>query len=254
MSKATNLTNSVRNLTRKITEAKKPNFKALVNSMFDSAVVPLRNVGVEALREGIKFYQGDKNVAILGFWHDRIDTDKENPNALESQIFQTLISTWNLQGNSDINQRGKTKTVTMETPEGNPITLTIDRSWGNGFASFYITVKIEGDSLASASSFDFLPNIVPGTIYVSSYGYDMTLVDYYQVVRRSNKTIYLREIKSKILSGGGYAGEKMPIKDDFKNDEIIRSVLSGDGDWIRIGQHKRASLWDGKPDYYNTMD
>lgn len=257
MSKATNLTNTIRNFTKKITEAKKPNFKAMVNSMFDLAENPLKRIGVEVRRSvGVKFYQGDKNVAVLSYWHDRIVPDKgyENVYELEKEIYDTFIFVWNLKESKPEYPNGRESTLQTETSNGNPVIINIVRSDGVGFCAFNITVKIEGDSLSSQTSFDFLPEIIPGTIYVNSFGYDMTLVDYYQVVRRSNKTIYLKRIESKIVDGDGYAGKKMPVKDKFTDDEVIRSVLSGNGSWIRLGKDGRARLWDGEADYFNTMD
>lgn len=258
MSKATNLTSTVRNITRKITEAKKPNFKALVTSMVDEIIQPLQDCGVQLRKyDGVNFYQGNKNVAVLSFWHDRIEPDKgyTNVSALEKEIYDTFAFRWNLQGNDEPDYpNGRESSLQMTTSRGNPVTINIVRSSGQGFCALNITVKIEGESLSSPTSFDYLPDIVPGTIYVNSFGYDMTLVNYYQVVRRSNKTIYLQEINSKVLTGGGYSGKVEPIKDSFKDDKIIRSVLSGNGEWIRLGQNGRARLWDGKPDYYNTMD
>lgn len=60
-----------------------------------------------------------------------------------------------------------------------------------------------------------------GDIFVSSWGYSMTLVDFYQVtkVSKTGKSVNVRKLASKVVSGnidspqGGYV---TPIKDRFE--------------------------------------
>lgn len=63
-------------------------------------------------------------------------------------------------------------------------------------------------------------NVKIGDIFYTSFGYDMTLVNYYQVIRITAKRATVREIGSCIVSGDGFSGKKMPVKDNFISDEI----------------------------------
>lgn len=109
------------------------------------------------------------------------------------------------------------------------------------------------------SGFSDYPNIVPGTIFVASWGYDMTIVDYYQVVKRTGKSVYVQRIAVS-KTGGGYSGEVSPVKDSFTSATTSRCVLKGDPNdktnqsiSIMVDDHY-AKVWDGKAKYYNTVD
>lgn len=112
---------------------------------------------------------------------------------------------------------------------------------------------------ASPSSFSAFSNVMPGTIFSASWGYDMTIVEYWQVVKRTGKSVYVRPIASK-TDGDGHAGNATPIKDSFTSSTATRCVLKGNPQdttnksvYININGH-HGRVWDGKPNYYNTMD
>lgn len=112
---------------------------------------------------------------------------------------------------------------------------------------------------ASPSSFSAFSNVMPGTIFVAVWGYSMTLVDYWQVIKRTGKSVYVRPIASK-KDGGGYEGNATPVKDSFTSSTATRCLLKGNPQdttnksvYININGHL-GKVWDGKPNYYNTMD
>lgn len=87
-----------------------------------------------------------------------------------------------------------------------------------------------------------------GDIFVSTWGYEQTNVNFYQVIKATAKTVIVREIRRKREDGGAWGQYKaMPKKDDFRSEPMRRRVdHSSDRPSIRIDYHF-ARLWDGKP-------
>ena len=108
-----------------------------------------------------------------------------------------------------------------------------------------------------ATSFD---EIQIGDIFVDSWGYDMTIVDWYQVVGKVGKaTLIVRAVKSKWVSEWiSGTGETVPSIDDFCSDEIrVRVQDNQYGLYFKnpIGYHEAiARPWDGRPHYENHND
>lgn len=98
----------------------------------------------------------------------------------------------------------------------------------------------------------FVPDVKIGDIYCSSWGYDQTNVDFYQVIDIMGKcTVKIREIKQRIEEGSGMshgmACNVLPVKDDFIDDEVFTKRIGKYG--IRFSSFQSASKWDGKPMY-----
>lgn len=91
-----------------------------------------------------------------------------------------------------------------------------------------------------------------GAILVSSWGYDQTNVDFYQVTATIGaRTVELRPIASEIIDGqAGYSGTCRAVKDAFRG-EAFRARVS-DGDSIRLESYRHASPWDGRPRYWSS--
>ena len=96
-----------------------------------------------------------------------------------------------------------------------------------------------------------------GDILSSSWGYSMTIVNYYQVVKVTPKMITVREIAGKLVSGDGMRGESIPVpnafvpKKSYQPAEYRRLVVRG---MIGINESERAGLWDGEPMYHDHWD
>jgi hypothetical protein len=89
----------------------------------------------------------------------------------------------------------------------------------------------------------------PGAIVYSSWGYEQTNVDFYQVLRRSGRVVVLRRIAGEMKeSTGAMSGYVSAIKDAFSDShpEEIRTVIrSGE---LSIGDYS-ARLWAGDPKF-----
>lgn len=95
-----------------------------------------------------------------------------------------------------------------------------------------------------------------GTILYSSWGYDQTNVDWYQVVKLSGKqSVTLRKIRSVETDDSPTAmtGKCTPAPDHFMGPDIRRRWKSSSyGDFIKIKSYAYAYLWDGEPRRFSS--
>lgn len=91
-----------------------------------------------------------------------------------------------------------------------------------------------------------------GDILYVSWGYDMTIVDFYRVIEKKKASIKLECLAHKFTPE---QDEVVPIDKVIPNDKV-------DGKLFRLSKHYGvcqinghiARYWNGKPKYYNTMD
>ena len=94
-----------------------------------------------------------------------------------------------------------------------------------------------------------------GDIFVNSWGYDQTNIDFYQVVEVKPKSVVIREIAAKMMPHEeGYSsmsGKVIAVKDSFTGDPILKPIqISYDNSLARISsKHGCMTLWDGNPEY-----
>lgn len=91
-----------------------------------------------------------------------------------------------------------------------------------------------------------------GDILDSSWGYDQTNVDYYQVTRIVGPhTVELREICAESVQDSGYrhgmADRCLPVRDAFKSEPFTKRTSYQNS--VSISSYRHASLWDGKDNY-----
>ena len=89
-----------------------------------------------------------------------------------------------------------------------------------------------------------------GDIFHSSWGYEQTNCDYYQITRIEGNFMYLRSIGRKMTGtegGNGMSGYMLPVKDAFLADEPeFKKVISF---YPRLESYESVSLWDGRENY-----
>lgn len=62
-----------------------------------------------------------------------------------------------------------------------------------------------------------------GSIFYNSWGYEQTNIDFYQVVKVSPSSIWIRELKKTIVyEGDNYTYEVLPDKGNFMDDKVLR--------------------------------
>jgi hypothetical protein len=92
-----------------------------------------------------------------------------------------------------------------------------------------------------------------GDIMVSSWGWEQTNVDFYQIVSVTPKTVTMREIEqAQTESEGGWTGRVVAVKDRFKADGKTKTCRANHENYLSLNSHSGASLWDGQPRYFST--
>lgn len=88
-----------------------------------------------------------------------------------------------------------------------------------------------------------------GDIFYSSWGYDQTNVNFYQVIGTKGKqTLELKEIASSVVSSdGGPTTHVTAVPGKFLNDKVLTKRASGK--YINITDYATGFPWDGKPKY-----
>ena len=86
-----------------------------------------------------------------------------------------------------------------------------------------------------------------GTIVYSSFGWEQTDVTYYEVVRCTAKTVWLRELKQGVTEQFSWASWNVaPKPGEYANDEVLMRRIGKYG--VRAESHF-VWLWDGTPKF-----
>jgi hypothetical protein len=98
-------------------------------------------------------------------------------------------------------------------------------------------------------------SVIVDDIFVSSWGYEQTNVDAFQVVEKiGNATVVLRPIACRTVEGTevshGMAQNVVPVHNAFIGEEKITKRITEYG--IKINSYSSAFQWDGKRDFYNS--
>lgn len=90
-----------------------------------------------------------------------------------------------------------------------------------------------------------------GQILSSSWGYEQTNVNFYQIVEiRGKCKIILREINKVRDFQGSMHGTCVPVKDQFIGEEFAR--MADKYKSVRITQCQIATLWNGFPETWSS--
>ncbi len=91
-----------------------------------------------------------------------------------------------------------------------------------------------------------------GDVLYSSWGFDQTNIDFYEVVEVvSAKSVKIREISSITTDeqGSFMTAYKIPAKGKYVDEAVLKRV--GEHNYITICKGQWASPWDGKPLRYS---
>ena len=92
-------------------------------------------------------------------------------------------------------------------------------------------------------------NFKVGDIFYTSWGYDQTNIDFYEVVKVRGSRLDLRELRKETVGQSGTYDEVKPIPGDYASDKIITISARADGTVTRMSSFEYPSLWNGKPKY-----
>jgi hypothetical protein len=95
-----------------------------------------------------------------------------------------------------------------------------------------------------------------GDVLYSSWGYDQTNIDFYEVkeVKPSGKMVVIQKMADSSTPEKGFmTAEKMPVFGKNEGDPMLKKVgVNWDGKpSIKIESYAYAQLWDGKPKSYS---
>lgn len=96
------------------------------------------------------------------------------------------------------------------------------------------------------------PDVTPqvGDILSSSWGYDQTNVDFYEVRKVMGSMIVLQKVENKIVRDSVSTVYVVPALGQYKGAPIRRKVgprWNGEGYTVNISSYAGASKWDGTP-------
>lgn len=93
----------------------------------------------------------------------------------------------------------------------------------------------------------FVHSLQVGDILASSWGYEQTNVDFYQVVAlKGKKSVALRAIGHEMVAEDGFMqGKVVAKKDEFKGKEFTKKV--SEGNYVKMSSYEYANKWDGEP-------
>ena len=91
-------------------------------------------------------------------------------------------------------------------------------------------------------------SIEPGTILVSTWGYDQTNVDFYRVVRSTSASVWLQGVGQELTGETGFLSEyvvpsEAPIGDVFRRKAQTFMGTTG----VSLNSYASARVWDGTP-------
>ena len=87
-----------------------------------------------------------------------------------------------------------------------------------------------------------------GDILNSSWGYDQTNVDFYEVVGVTDKSVRLEKIGNRTIDDQGAGGLSVVPDTAHRSGNVMLKRVS-EGGWVRLSSFSGASKWSGRPQY-----
>jgi len=96
-----------------------------------------------------------------------------------------------------------------------------------------------------------------------TWGYSMSIVEFFEIIKKTPKTVVLRKLKQTCNETGFLSGHAMPIEKVYENRdgkyEEVRAYkreYSGRTTFIsnKNGYKQYFDIWNGQPKYYNHCD
>lgn len=98
---------------------------------------------------------------------------------------------------------------------------------------------------------EFQHSLQEGDFLYTSWGYDQTNVEFYQVTKVIGKMVEIREVAQKVVKSSPPQDYVVPVKNKFIGSKMKKKV--GTGDRVKIESYSHASKWDGKPKYQTSF-
>lgn len=108
-------------------------------------------------------------------------------------------------------------------------------------------LKIERAARRIKKKKEFFASIKEGDIFVDSWGYDQTNIDYYVVTKKLKASIKIKQIGKNVEYGEYSTNKVTPNPLHFLSSGEEMTKIPQDG-YIKINGYRYAVLWDGVPD------
>jgi len=86
-------------------------------------------------------------------------------------------------------------------------------------------------------------------IFVNTWGYEQTNVDFYKVVGLTKKSVKIQQLKQKTTETGFMCGNTFPLN-EFEDDKVLTKRIQYDSEgkvFVRM-PYGWCDLWEGKPE------
>ena len=100
------------------------------------------------------------------------------------------------------------------------------------------------DEAVARSSEEFRRSLRVGDILYSSWGWEQTNIDFYQVIAIRGSAVDLRQLDQRTTEDGYMCGTTVPLPDVFKGKTHTHRLSKN---YIRIDSCRTAWKWDGQP-------
>lgn len=91
---------------------------------------------------------------------------------------------------------------------------------------------------------NFQHGLQAGDILYSSWGYDQTNINFYEVIEAGAKEVIIREVAQKTTGSEMAAEYVVPVPGKYVGPALRRRPASGG---VKIDSSQRATKWDGRP-------
>ena len=148
------------------------------------------------------------------------------------------------------NSKGRPAAIDFQGNQGRPLWYLYFHSEAERSSHIEHTVKtrreaIERKRQEMEDRRNYQHSMQVGDVYYTSWGYDQTNVDFYEVTDLRGKMVAFRAIGSEIVDGNGYQENVVPRKGHYISPPML---VRPTGPSVKIEGHY-AHKWDGKPVY-----
>jgi len=91
---------------------------------------------------------------------------------------------------------------------------------------------------------EFLSTLKVGDIFYSSWGYDQTNIDFYQLVGLKGKKAMFQQIGQKTTRTTGWCSEMVVADPETFIGESFQKIINGS--WINLTSYSGMQKWDGR--------
>lgn len=123
-------------------------------------------------------------------------------------------------------------------------------------------MEITGSPIAGKTGpFTKYPEITVGTIFAGFFGYNMTLYRFFEVIKRDENYVYIKELEKKVTQQGNVGEmEVMPIPGKYEEGTVYKAKIQEVGHnrpciaMPGLERYDMAFVWDGKPVWEDHWD